>query len=108
MPEFVSVAKVSQLPEGGKLLVCLDERMLVLVRISGEYFCIDDVCTHDGGPLGEGGLDPQQHSLACPRHGAKFDIRTGRPLSMPATEATVVHEIRVSGDDIQVKLRDND
>ena len=54
--------------------------------VGGEFFCIDDVCTHDGGPLSEGQLD--DHTIACPRHGAKFDIRTGKALTMPATVDT--------------------
>jgi len=62
------------------------------------------VCTHDGGPLGEGQLDG--FTIACPRHGAKFDIRDGRALTMPATRATVAHDVKVVGDEILVRLRD--
>ena len=54
-----------------------------LFHVGGEFYCIDDVCTHDGGPLSEGKLE--DHAIACPRHGAKFDIRTGKALTMPAT-----------------------
>lgn len=105
MPDFVAAAKVSELSDPGKIMLEIDDRMVVLLQINGQYFCIDDVCTHDGGPLGEGQLCG--HELACPRHGAKFDVRTGAALTMPATEATVVHEVKVDGDDIFVRIKDD-
>ncbi len=61
-------------------------------------------CTHDGGPLGEGRLD--DHAIACPRHGAKFDVRTGQPLTMPATEPTLAHEVKVDGNDVYVRINE--
>ena len=76
----------------------------MLIHAAGHFYAIDDVCTHDGGPLGEGQLDG--FAIACPRHGAKFDIRDGRALTMPATQPTVVHEVKVEGDDVLVKLCD--
>ncbi len=102
MSEFVPAAKVSELAGTDRLLVEVEDRIVVLIQVNGEYFCIDDVCTHDGGPLSEGRLD--NHALACPRHGAKFDIRTGKALSMPATVDTAAHEVKVEGDDILVRL----
>jgi len=72
--------------------------------VGGEWFCLDDVCTHDGGPLGEGPLC--DHTLACPRHGAKFDVRNGKALTMPATEDTVVHEVRVEAGRVFVRIND--
>jgi 3-phenylpropionate/trans-cinnamate dioxygenase ferredoxin subunit len=104
MSEFVQVAKVSEIPDQGKKLVEVDERLVVLIHVGGHFYAIDDVCTHDGGPLGEGQLEG--FTIACPRHGAKFDVRDGRPLTMPATKPTAVHEVRVVGDDIMVRLRD--
>jgi 3-phenylpropionate/trans-cinnamate dioxygenase ferredoxin subunit len=103
MSDFVKVAKVGEIPDPGKQLVEVDERLVVLFHVGGEYYCLDDVCTHDGGPLGEGTLD--DHSIACPRHGAKFDIRSGAPLTMPATEATSAHEVKIQDDDILVRIR---
>ena len=102
MSDFVRVASITDLPDPGKRSLEVDDRLVVLIRIGSEYFCLDDVCTHDGGPLGEGPLCGL--ALACPRHGAKFDVRTGKPLTMPATEPTATHEVKVVGDDIFVKL----
>jgi 3-phenylpropionate/trans-cinnamate dioxygenase ferredoxin component len=104
MPDFVRVAKVAELPDPGKMLVEVDDRLVVLFRVDGKYFALDDVCTHDGGPLSEGSLDAKGCSIACPRHGAKFDIRNGAALTMPATQATVAHEVKVVGEEVFVKL----
>ena len=104
MPDFAVVAKLSELSDPGRQLVEVDDRLIVLLRVGNDVFALDDVCTHDGGPLGEGELD--DHSIACPRHGAKFDIRTGKALTMPATKATVAHEVKIVGDDIMVRLND--
>lgn len=102
MPDFIRVAKVSDIPDPGRKVVEVDETLVVLVHTAGHFYAIDDVCTHDGGPLGEGELDG--FAIACPRHGAKFDVRDGRALTMPATRPTVVHEVKIEGDDILVKL----
>src|SRR5262245_38674819 len=75
------------------------------MKVGGEFFCLDDVCTHDGGPLSEGSLD--DHTIACPRHGAKFDIRTGQALTMPATEDTVSHEVQLRGDEVWVRINES-
>ncbi len=104
MADFISVAKTSEVPDPGKLLVEVDERLVVLIHAAGHWYALDDICTHDGGPLSEGPLDAAAGSLACPRHGAKFDIRTGAALTMPATKPTVAHEVKVEGDQVWVRL----
>jgi 3-phenylpropionate/trans-cinnamate dioxygenase ferredoxin subunit len=104
MSDFIAVAKASQIPDPGKRLVEVDERLVVVIHAGGKFYAIDDVCTHDGGPLGEGELDG--FTIACPRHGARFDVRDGRALTMPATKPTASHEVKVEGDDVFVRLRD--
>ncbi len=104
MNAFVKVAEVTAVPDPGRLALEIDERVVVLFHVGGQFFCLDDVCTHDGGPLGEGPLN--DHCVACPRHGAKFDIRDGKALTMPATEDILTHEVRVEGNDIYVRLTD--
>jgi 3-phenylpropionate/trans-cinnamate dioxygenase ferredoxin component len=103
-PGFVRVANLSELPDAGRLCLEVDERFVVLVRLGDEVFCLDDVCTHDGGTFGDGLLE--DNCLVCPRHGAKFDVRTGEAVVMPATEPTVVHDVKIEGTEIFVKLRD--
>jgi 3-phenylpropionate/trans-cinnamate dioxygenase ferredoxin subunit len=104
MMDFLPVAAVSDIPDPGKLLVEVDERLVVVFHVGGKFFCIDDVCTHDGGPLSEGELDAPACTIACPRHGAKFDVRTGAALTMPATRPTRSHEVRIEGNQVLVRL----
>ncbi|RMF43418.1 MAG: non-heme iron oxygenase ferredoxin subunit [Planctomycetota bacterium] len=105
MSDFQPVARLSELVEYQPLCVEVDDEFVVLIRIGDEVFCIDDVCTHDGGPLGEGQVE--NHCIICPRHGAKFDVRTGAALCLPATEPTRVHQVRIEGDQVLVKLADD-
>lgn len=102
---FVPVCRVSELPEMGKLVVEVEDRLVALFHVSGTFWAIDDRCTHDGGPLADGHLE--DHTIACPRHGAKFDIRTGKVLSMPATRDTVAHEVKVEGDTVWIRVNDS-
>lgn len=106
MSDFVFAAKTSEVPDPGRLLVEVEERLLVLIHAAGHFYALDDVCTHDGGPLSDGPVDPADKSIACPRHGAKFNIETGAAMTMPATKPTVAHEVKVDGDDVLVRLKD--
>ena len=104
MAEFQRVAAVSEIPDPGKTLVEVDGEMVALFHVEGRFYALDDVCTHDGGPLADGEL--RDHKIACPRHGAKFDIRTGAALTMPAVRATRAHDVKIEGDGVWVRLRD--
>lgn len=99
---FRPALRVGELSDPGRAVVEIDDRLILLIHAGGAYYALDDVCTHDGGPLGEGLLEGD--AIACPRHGAKFNIRDGRPLTMPATKPTQVHEVRVEGDQVLVRL----
>ena len=103
MDNFEPVARLSEIPDPGKQIVECNETLVVLFHVDGDVYCLDDICTHDGGTLGDGELTGCE--IACPRHGAKFNIRTGDALTMPATKATRRHEVRVEGDNILVKLK---
>ncbi|MEM8680591.1 MAG: non-heme iron oxygenase ferredoxin subunit [Planctomycetota bacterium] len=102
MAEFVKVCALSGIPDPGKQLFEIDDRLIVVFHVGGTVSCLEDLCTHDGGTLADG--DMADDTIACPRHGAKFDIRTGAALTMPATEDTIVHEVKVDGDEVWVKL----
>jgi 3-phenylpropionate/trans-cinnamate dioxygenase ferredoxin subunit len=104
MSDFVPVANVSEIPDPGTLLVEVGERLVVLIQAAGHFYALDDICTHDGGPLSEGPIDPAGQTITCPRHGAKFDIRTGAAVTMPATKPTRSHEIKIEGEQILVRL----
>jgi len=102
MAEFVRVADVADLPDPGKLLVEVDGEVVALFHVEGGYHAIDDICTHDGGTLADGEL--VGHKIACPRHGAKFDVRTGAALSMPAVRPTRCHQVKVQDGGVWVRL----
>ena len=104
MPDFIKVASKSEISAGTKLLVEADDRLVILFQVGEEYHCIDDVCTHDGGTLSDG--EHEGCEIECPRHGAKFDVRTGKATCMPATQSTTVHEVKVDGDDIMVRINE--
>jgi 3-phenylpropionate/trans-cinnamate dioxygenase ferredoxin subunit len=102
MSEPVMVANRNELAPGEKKLVEVDGRAIALFNVDGTYFAIDDVCTHDGGPLAEGELEGCE--IQCPRHGARFDVRTGKPLCMPAIEPVATHRVELRGDRIYLHL----
>lgn len=104
MSDFVPVAKVSEIPDPGSLLVEVDERLIVVIHAAGHFYALDDVCTHDGGPLSEGPIDADAKTIACPRHGAKFSLTDGAALTMPATMPTVTHEVKTEGGQVFVRL----
>jgi 3-phenylpropionate/trans-cinnamate dioxygenase ferredoxin subunit len=104
MSNFVKVATRSEVPAGGRKVLEIDGRAIALFHVEGSFYAIDDVCTHDGGPLAEGELIGVE--IQCPRHGARFDVRTGRPLCMPAIEPVSVHPVEVRGDDIYLSVCD--
>jgi metal-sulfur cluster biosynthetic enzyme/nitrite reductase/ring-hydroxylating ferredoxin subunit len=103
MPEFVRVIDVAEVPDPGKTLVDVEGEMVAVFHVGGTFYALDDVCTHDGGPLADGEL--RDHKIACPRHGAKFDIRTGAALSMPAVRPTRAHDVKVEDGGVWVRLR---
>jgi 3-phenylpropionate/trans-cinnamate dioxygenase ferredoxin subunit len=104
MPGFVKVASRSEVPPGGKALAEVDGRAIALLNVGGTFYAIDDVCTHDGGPLAEGELSGAE--IRCPRHGARFDVRTGKALSFPAFEPVATHRVEVRGEEVYVALSD--
>lgn len=98
--EFVEVADVADLPNGERLFLEIDEASIVLFNIAGQYYAIADLCSHDDGPLGDGELDELE--IACPRHGARFDLRTGKALSLPAIVDIPAYPVRIVDNTIQV------
>ena len=97
---FVTVAKVGEIPLGGVKIVRLEDQPVAVFHLESGYYAIDDVCTHDGGPLAEGRLEGSV--IECPRHGARFDVRTGAVLALPATAPVPTYAVRIQGDEIQV------
>jgi 3-phenylpropionate/trans-cinnamate dioxygenase ferredoxin subunit len=100
--DFVAVATVDELPNGARKLIEVDGRALAVFNIAGTFYCIADVCSHDDGPVAEGDLDG--YEIECPRHGARFDVRSGKVLSFPAIVDIPAYPVRVEGDDVLIGL----
>jgi len=100
--EFVDIGAVDEMPNGERLFLEIDEFPIVVFNIAGQFFAIGDVCSHDNGPLGEGDLDGE--GVICPRHGARFDLRTGKVLALPAVEDIPAYPVQVVGSRIQVGI----
>ena len=100
MSEFIEVAKVSDLAPGEKMLVEYEGMPVGLFNIEGEFYAIHDVCTHDGGPLVEGDL--HVHIIVCPRHGARFDVKTGAVRTLPAYAPVPTYHVKIEGETILI------
>lgn len=99
------VCAAAEIPEGEVRVVQCGDRSLAVSHLDGAYYAIDNVCTHDNGPLGEGRL--QRGRVICPRHGAAFDAKTGRVLSLPAVRDVQAFAVHVEGDDLVVDCVDD-
>ena len=100
--DFIPVAEVGELQDGGRLIVEIENEVIALFRIGEEYYAISDVCSHDDGPVAEGELMGRE--IICPRHGARFDLATGRALSLPAVVDIPAYPVRLQEGEIQVGL----
>jgi 3-phenylpropionate/trans-cinnamate dioxygenase ferredoxin subunit len=97
---FVTVARVGEIAEGGVKVVRLDDQPIAIFHLDGGYYAMDDLCTHDGGPLADGQLKGEV--IECPRHGARFNVKTGDVLCLPAISPVATYEVKVEGDEIKV------
>jgi len=97
----VPVAKVSEIPAGTTKTITVDGVPVLLCNVDGTIYAVEDVCTHDGGALDQGRLDGA--CVECPRHGARFDVRTGAVMALPAVIPLPTYAVRVEGDDIYVE-----
>jgi len=100
--EFVQVVETSEVQPGQRVLVEVDGEPIAIFNVSGKYYAIGDVCTHDDGPLGDGEMDGFQ--IICPRHGARFDVRTGKALTLPAVVDTPWYPVREADGWVEVGL----
>lgn len=93
MTKMIPVARVEDIPPGARIHHHFEEESVIIININGEFFCIADLCTHDGGPLEDG--DVLDHQIECPRHGARFDIRTGKVTRLPATDSIPTYQVMI-------------
>ena len=98
----IAVAEASEIAPGQMRIVEAGGERIALCNVGGTFYAIQDVCTHDDGPLGEGTL--RGDVVECPRHGARFDVRTGAAVRMPAIVPVKIYPVRVEGGDVLVEV----
>jgi 3-phenylpropionate/trans-cinnamate dioxygenase ferredoxin subunit len=106
MPQttIIDVCSVSDLPPGALRLVEWEDLEIGVVNCGGEIFAIEDRCSHDDGPLAEGELDQERCTVECPRHGSLFDLRSGRPLTLPAYAPVETFPVVIEDDKIKLEV----
>ncbi len=102
MAEYVAVAQVEEVKPGERIVLAVKEHYIALFNVDGAYYAIEDLCTHDDGPLGDGELSGT--IIECPRHGAQFDITTGKVVRMPAIAPVPRYDVRVVDGTIQIMI----
>ena len=98
------VCPLDELPPGSMKLVEAGSITVGVYNLNGEFYAIEDRCSHDDGPLAEGDFDVEEGYAVCPRHGAHIDIRTGRPLTLPAVESVDTFPVRVEDGIVKVQV----
>jgi len=101
---YLDVCAIDDLPLGERLFIQLGDVPVVIMNVDGEYFAIEDVCTHDDGPLGEGEIEDNE--IICPRHGARFNLRTGAVITLPAVMGVKTYPIKIEGDRILIVVEE--
>ena len=103
MTTYSSAGRSSEIPEGEARVVEIDGKSVAICHVAGDgFFALENRCSHDDGPLGEGTLVDDR--IECPRHGALFDVRNGDAKTLPAVRGVKSYQVRVDGDEIQVGL----
>ncbi len=100
MPDYQAVSSVAEFPSNGRLAAIVDDRAVLVLRVADQFYAIEDVCTHDGQPLTDGPVNGCE--ITCPRHGARFDVVTGKALCMPATSPIPRFAVKVADGQILV------
>jgi 3-phenylpropionate/trans-cinnamate dioxygenase ferredoxin subunit len=104
LPQTVEVCPITELPPGGMRLVRLEDLEIGVFNCAGELYAIEDRCSHDDGPLAEGEFDQETCTVECPRHGSRFDLRTGKPKTLPAYLPVETYPVLLDGDIIKLEV----
>ncbi len=104
MPEFVRIAAVSDVPENDMRSFEYNGQRIAVYNVAGTFYATDDLCSHAYVELTQGYLEPEDCTVECPLHGSRFDIRTGRVLSLPAYTPITTYPVKVEGDDLLIEM----
>jgi 3-phenylpropionate/trans-cinnamate dioxygenase ferredoxin component len=102
--ESVTLCRTEELAPGEARRFDVAGRRIALVRIGDEFHAVDDECSHEDYSLSEGEVWPDECEIECPRHGSTFDLLTGEPCSLPATQSIAVYKVVVEDDSVSVEL----
>lgn len=100
MTSWQSVGVAADIPPERVAVFRIGDHDVAVCNVNGQFYAIDDLCTHDGGSLDQGELEGEE--IECPRHGARFNVTNGDAVQLPAFEPVETHEVRVDGDTLQV------
>ena len=103
MPK-IHVARLDEFPPGSSKIVTLGWTSIGVYNCNGKLYAIEDRCSHDDGPLCEGDWDQDRCCVVCPRHGSMFELSTGQPISLPATDPVETYRVKVVDGAIVVEL----
>ena len=104
MAEIIDICPLSELPPGGMKLVEWEDLEIAVLNCAGTVYAIEDRCSHDNGPLVEGELDQANCTIECPRHGSLFDLRTGKPTTLPAYVPVDTFPVIIADDLIKLEV----
>ena len=100
--EIIDVCPLSELPPGTSRIVEWEDVEIGVFNCAGTFYAIEDRCSHDDGPLCEGDWEPDACVVVCPRHGSRFDLESGIPMTLPAFEAVPTYPVTVRDDGVVV------
>jgi len=104
VPEIIDVCPLAELPPGGRRVVEWEDLEIGVFNCDGEILAIEDRCSHDEGTLAEGEVDEATCTVECPRHGSRFDLRTGKPLTLPAYVRVDTFPVILEDDTIKLEV----
>jgi 3-phenylpropionate/trans-cinnamate dioxygenase ferredoxin subunit len=104
MPEIIDICRIEELPPGSMKIIEHDDLEIGIFNCDGSFYAIEDRCSHDDGPLAEGPFDPDACAVECPRHGSLFDLKTGRPKTLPAYEPVDTFPVIIADDLIKLEV----
>ena len=99
---LVRVASTSEVAPGHVRVFSAGDKSIALANLNGKFYAVDNLCTHDNGPLGEGRID--RNTIECPRHGARFDVQTGAVKALPAVRPIKTYRVEVEGEEVKVDV----
>jgi nitrite reductase/ring-hydroxylating ferredoxin subunit len=100
--QFINIGLLSEFEEGHVRRIIIEGRDIILVRHNERIYALDDLCTHDGGNLSGGHV--KDGNVVCPRHGGRFDLKTGAATAMPAVAAIQTYEVKIENDQVYLGL----